>query len=194
MVMVGWQRSTISSVVSNLRHMSETTALPQESMIAAAQNEWGKKFKLGDREFEIKDLPYFDYLEFIQLSKPLVTIAAGALNMGNKNGELTVDFDPQLLDFDQIIKVCGKELPRIGQIVCRQTVPNIKSDEVAILAHRPQRLIEIGLLQILHNNMIQEFGSFFQRLMTMTTVMLPDLARAAAPSDLSESATGETLS
>jgi hypothetical protein len=174
--------------------MTENVVTPEQA-IAAAKNEWGKTFKLGDREFEIKDLPYFDYIEFIQLARPIIKIAAEAINLGNKNGEIAIDFDPTSLDLEEIIRVCGKELPKMGQLICKQTVPNIKADEVAILAHRPQRLIELVLMQILHNNMIQEFGSFFQRLTAMVTVMMPDVAKATEPSELpSESMIEETLS
>ena len=176
--------------------MSQIT---DEQKIQAAQNEWGKTFKLGpagsEREFEIKDLPYFDYIEFMSLAKPLIKIAAGSLEMGNSGGELVADFNPGNLDFDEIIKICGKELPRMGQLICKQTDPKIKAEEVAVLAHRPQRLIELVLLQILHNNMIQEFGNFFTRLTAMVTVMMPDLAKAATPSEIpSESMIEETLS
>lgn len=163
--------------------------------VQAAQNEWGKTFKLGDQEFELKDLPYFDYIEFMQLAKPIISVAAGALDLGNENGEIKVDFNPAGLDFDQIIALCGKELPRMGQIICKQSQPKIKAEEVAMLAHRPQRLIEIVLMQIMHNGMIQEFGSFFTRLTAMVSVMMPDLVKTTAPSELqSESTIAETLS
>ncbi len=170
-------------------------AVTPEQMLAAAKNEWGKVFKLGDVEFEIKDLPYFDYIEFMQLAKPIISVIAGSLELGNKDGELDVDFNPMNLDFEQIIGMCGKELPKMGQLICKQTQPKIKADEVANLAHRPQRIVEIVILQILHNNMIQEFGAFFQRLTSMVTVMMPDLAKVATPSaPPTESMIAETLS
>jgi hypothetical protein len=172
-----------------------TPEITDHDKIVAAQNEWGKTFKLGDREFEIKDLGYFDYIEFMSLAKPIIKLAAGALEMDNAGGELKADFNPAALDMDEVIKLCGKELPRMGQLICKQTDPKIKAEEVAILAHRPQRLVELVLMQILHNNMIQEFASFFTRLTAMVTVMMPDLAKAATPSEIqSESAIAETLS
>lgn len=171
--------------------MSETPALTEEQIIAGAKNDWGKTFTLGDREFEIKDLGYFDYIDFVGLVKPLVSVAAGALEMGSKEGEMKVDFNPTNLDFDQIIKLCGKELPKMAGIVCRQTEPKITDRQVAELARRPQRLVEVVLLQVMHNNMIQEFGAFFQRLTTMVTSLVPDVQKVAAPSEINTDLTTE---
>ena len=171
------------------------TQITDLDKVKAAKNEWGKTFKLGDREFEIKDLPYFDYIEFMQLAKPLISIAAGAVGLDNEGGEFKADFDPSKLDFDEVLRLCGKELPKMGQIICKQSSPGIKPEEVANLARRPQRLVELVLMQILHNDMIQEFGSFFTRLTAMVTVMMPDLPKTTAPSELpSESTIEATLS
>lgn len=167
--------------------------------IAAAKNEWGKTFTLGEgeakREFEIKDLGYFDYIEFVGLVKPLITVAANALEMGAKDGEMKVDFNPAALDFDAIFKLCGKELPKMAGIICRQTEPKITDRQVAELAKRPQRLVEVVLLQVMHNKMIEEFGGFFQRLTAMVTSLMPDMTKIAAPSEIAtDSTTEETLS
>jgi hypothetical protein len=173
--------------------------ITDETKILAAKNEWGKTFTLGKgdsaQQFEIKDLAYFDYIEFMQLAKPILTLVTNSMKMGNEGGELKVDFDPTTIDLEEIIKLCSKELPRMGHLICKQSNPRIKVEEVALLAHRPQRLVELVLMQILHNNMIQEFGSFFQRLTAMVSVMMPDLAKTATPSPLPEESTiEETLS
>ncbi len=164
-------------------------------MVAAVKNEWGKTFTLGDKEFEVKDLTYYDYVEFVALAKPLITVAASGLALGEEGGELKVNFDPSNLDFDKIIGLAGKELPRLAYLVCRQSDPKIKEQDVALLARRPQRLIEIVLLQILQNKMIEEFGAFFQRLTAMVSTLMPTAAKVMAPSELkSESTTEETPS
>jgi len=157
--------------------------ITDETKVRAAKNEWGKTFTLGEQEFEIKDLQYFDYIEFMGLAKPLITVASSGLEMGNVGGEITVNFNPSALDIDQIIGLCAKELPRMAYLICKQSAPKITEKEVALLAHRPQRLIEVVLLQILHNNMIQEFGSFFQRLTAMVTALVPDMTKAVAPTE-----------
>jgi hypothetical protein len=172
--------------------MSEIT---QEQALAAAKNEWDKVFTLGPdkQRFEIKDLPYFDYLEFVTLVKPIIAIGANTIDFKGEGGELDIVFDPTTLDFDKVIAVAGKDLPKLGRLILKQTNPKITAEEAALLAHRPQRLIEIIIMQILHNNMIQEFGAFFTRLKAMVTVMLPDLANAVAPTG-PETTTEETLS
>jgi hypothetical protein len=175
------------------------TTLTQSDILAAAKNEWDKEFTIGEgdekRTFQLKDLGYFDYIEFVGLVKPLISVAAGALEMGAENGEMKVDFNPANLDFDAIFKLCGKELPKMAGIVCRQSEPKITDKAVAELARRPQRLVEIVLMQVAHGKMIEEFGSFFQRLTTMVTSMMPDMAKVAAPSEIgSDSTTEETHS
>jgi hypothetical protein len=173
----------------------EKQTVTDEQKLAAAKNEWSKEFTLGDKTFQILDLGYFDYIEFVSLVKPLVAVAAGALQLDSADGELKVNFNPTNIDFDQMIKLCGKELPRMAWLVCKQSQPKITDKEVAELAKRPQRLVEIVLLQVLHNNMIQEFGSFFQRLTAMVTNLVPDMAKVAAPSEItSDSTTEETPS
>lgn len=167
--------------------MPDTAELPvitDEMKLNAAKNEWGKTFTLKDQTFEILDLQYFDYLEFITLGKPLIAVVANGLEMGNEGGEINVNFNPTGLDFDQILGLCGKELPKMAWLVCKQSQPRIKQEEVCLLAHRPQRLVEIVLLQILHNNMIQEFGSFFTRLTAIVSALMPDVAKMTAPSEL----------
>ena len=173
--------------------MSET--LTEEQKISAAKNEWGKTFRLGDREFEIKDLGYFDYLEFVSLVRPLIGVITEGLQLGDAGGELNLNFDPASIDLDKILGLCGKELPKMAQLVCKQTDPKNKAEEVAELARRPQRLVEVVLMQIMHNKMIEEFGNFFTRLTSMVTVLMPDVAKATAPSVVpTESMTEETLS
>ncbi len=169
----------------------QTVEITPELKIAAAKNEWGTTFTLGEREFEIKDLGYFDYIEFVGLVKPLITVAANALEMGAKDGEMKVEFNPANIDFDQIIKLAGKELPKMAGIICRQTDSKISDRTVAELARRPQKLVEIVLLQIMHNKMIEEFGSFFQRLTAMVTSLVPDMTKVAAPSEIDTALTTE---
>lgn len=179
--------------------MSENTTVTDEQKIAAVKNEWSKVFTLGEgdnqRTFEIKDLPYFDYIEFMQLARPIIKVAAGGLSLDNEGGEIKADFNPVNIDLDEVIGICGKELPKLGWLICKQSDPKIKQEEVALLARRPQRLIELVLMQIGHNKMIEEFGAFFQRLTAMVTIMMPDIAQAANPSALqTESTTEETHS
>lgn len=170
----------------------QTVAITEETIASAVKNEWGKTFTLGDREFEIKDLGYFDYVEFVALAKPLMTVAMNGLEMTTKDGEIGVDFNPAAVDLDQIIAIAGKELPKLAHLVCKQSDAKIKVSEVAELARRPQRLLEVVLMQIMHNKMIEEFASFFQRLAAMTQALLPDAANLASTTP--ESKTEETHS
>lgn len=179
--------------------MSETPVLSQETIVAAATNTWGKEFTLGEgdkqRVFSVKDLDYFSYVEFVTRAKPLITLAANGMEYKSDGGVLDLQFNPANLDIDAILASCMKDLPKLAWLVCKQTDPAIKPEEVANLAHRPQRLIEIIMLQVMHNNMIQEFGTFFQRLTGLVMAMMPDMAKATQPSEtVSESTTEETPS
>lgn len=163
--------------------MSDTLVAPSEQQIVSAmKNEWGKEFELGGQKFEIKDLGYFDYVEFITLAKPLVLLVGESLETTAKDGEIGIEFNPAAVDFDKILAMCGKELPRLAWLICKQTNPALKPNDVAELARRPYVLVEIILLQIKHNDMIQEFASFFQRLTRMVTALMPEAANAVAPS------------
>lgn len=161
-----------------------------EEIHNAVRNEHHKHFVLGDREFPIKDLAYDDYLEFIDLARPIIESVADSLNVvGDGAGGSEVKLDPLGLDFQKLIKLAGHELPRMAWICCKQSDPKIAIADVKRLAKRPFPLIEVVLIQVQHNKLIEEFQDFFPRLGKIVGEMVPEAQAAveavptAPPSD-----------
>jgi hypothetical protein len=110
-------------------------------------------FELGDRTFKIVDLAYDDYLAFLAELQPLVEAMFGSvMSSGSSLGELSAQ---------SILKYCGRSLPEMVRIVCRQTDPDITTDEVKRLAKSPFKLAWVVLKQVEQNNMVKEFADFF---------------------------------
>jgi hypothetical protein len=159
--------------------------LTSEQIHNAVRNEYpDKSFQLGDRTFPVKDLSYDDYLEFCDLARPIIESVVGIVDLSMADGKSDVEFNPAGLDFNQIIKLAGKELPRMAWICCRQSDPNITIDEVKRLARRPMALLTVVLAQVQHNQMVQEFVDFFQSLAQRVSGLAPELAQAAKPTKL----------
>lgn len=156
------------------------------------QTEEGHSFTLGDRQFEIKDLDYDSYIEFCNLARPIIAAVSGALELSdgkNNNGEMGLSFNPATMDFDQLIGLAGKELPRMAHICCRQSDPKIKVDEVKRLARRPHFLLEAVLLQVKHNQLVKEFADFFPRIAAAMNDLVPTAQEAMTPTTIPDAET-----
>lgn len=150
--------------------------------------------RLGVREFDIKDLSYDDYIEFCDLARPIITSVSESLEVTQDNGQLDLQFNFVNLDFEKILKLAQKELPRMAWICCRQSDPKIKIEEVKRLAHRPQAMLEVVLAQIKHNEMVKEFADFFPRIASALNELMPEAREAITPiprADVEEAATTE---
>jgi hypothetical protein len=163
------------------------TEISQSDQLKAARNEGYGTFTLsnpasGDsKSFEIKHLSYDAYLEFCELARPILTACSSALDMGNNNGEFKLEFNPMAVDFASLLKLAGKELPRMAWLCCRQSEPKITIEEVKHLGYRPQALLSVVLQQIKHNEMVKEFADFFPKIVEQLTALLPAAQEAAAP-------------
>lgn len=165
--------------------MSEVaTAQPELSPTLihnAIRNEHGKSFQIGDREFPLKDLGYDDYLEFVDLARPIVEIIYGALELDGQSGDAGVSFNPASIDMKSLIKISSHELPRMAWICCKQSDPNIKIADVKRLAGRPFALLEVVLMQIQHNQLIKEFSDFFPRVGKIIGALVGEVASQTTP-------------
>lgn len=161
--------------------------LSQSEISRAARNEPVGSFTLKnthtgeEREFELKDLEYDSYIEFVDLARPIIAAVAGAVQSRDNHGEFQLAFDPAGIDFGELIRLAGKELPRMALIVCRQSDPKIKLDDVKRLGRRPMQLLEIVLQQIKQNQIVQEFSDFFPRIATALQELLPAAQSAMTP-------------
>lgn len=153
----------------------------------AARNEGYGEFTLtnpqtgNSKTFQLKNLSYDAYVEFCSLARPILITLGNGLDMGNKGGEFSLEFNPLNLDFEKLIEIAGKELPRMAWLCCRQSDPKIKLEEVKELGYRPQNLLLVVLQQIKHNDLVKEFADFFPQLVAALTELMPAATAAAAP-------------
>lgn len=150
---------------------TEEPALTGKQLTEAALNLPADQFQLGDRVFNIVHLPYDDYLLFVEYIAPFLD-AIGTRLIGEKLGLSTGVSLPGIelgtaINATAIIRMCGKQLPEMVQIICRQTDPTITVEDVKRLAGDPTPLIGPIIKQIVHNGIIQKFASFFAQLTTI---------------------------
>lgn len=177
--------------------MKKKTSLSTTDIAKATRNEGYGTFLLenphandgkGDsREFELKHLDYDSYLEFCDLARPILQTVAGGLDLGGlASGDL--QFNPAKIDFGEILRQAGSELPRMVWLCCKQTDPKITLEEVKRLGYRPQAMLTVVLKQIKHNEMVQEFASFFPKIVEQFTALLPDMEQAVKPTTIQPAA------
>lgn len=161
--------------------------ITEEDKYKAATNSGYGTFKLGknpdgtDREFEIKDLEYDDYLEFCRMAQPIIKAVANAIEPRIEDGRITTQLNPSAVDFDLLIGLAGKELVKMAWICCKQSAPEIKERDVKKLGRRPHALLDIVLQQIQQNGLVQEFVDFFQQMSGRVKAMMPVAQQAMIP-------------
>jgi hypothetical protein len=170
--------------------------LTEEQIHRAARNEAVGTFRLthpktGEfKEFELEDLDYDSYIEFCELARPIVSSVYNAFSINSEAGEVKLGFDPTSVDFSELLRLAGKELPKMAWLCCRLSDPKIKIEEVKRLAHRPHAMLEVVMMQIKHNQIVQEFADFFPRI----AKAIEDLAPPAmtTTTEASDSTASET--
>jgi hypothetical protein len=169
--------------------MSESNAPTREDVFNAVRNEYpDKSFVLGDRVFPVKDLSYDAYVEFMELSRPILTMLVDSLELKNQNGEVDVEFNPAGFDVEKLIKLAGNELPRMAWLCCKQSDPNISIQDVKKLARRPQTMVQVVLAQVKHNDLAREFADFFKQIVGQIQELVPAAAEVVAPVSMTTSA------
>jgi hypothetical protein len=150
--------------------IKSVTTISELEKIRAAVNAPASTFTLGDRTFELKDLPYDDYVEFVGYVSPLIDTLINRVAVKNTLGIPGIDINPSKLGSEHVLAFCKAELPKMVRLVCRQTDPNITEDDIKALAGRPTVLANIVMLQMGHNGIIKDFTDFFgQMVATLKT-------------------------
>lgn len=157
--------------------MPAAPAISDELIHSAVNNDYNKKFILGDRVFDLKDLEYDDYVLFIKLSQPIVESIVGVIQpviMQAKDGKMISDLDLDLsgIDVQVIADLAGYNLPLMTHLCCKQSDPRVTIDDVKKLSmiknssgvRGPLQMAEVIMKQVVHNQMIEEFVNFFPRL------------------------------
>jgi hypothetical protein len=133
------------------------------------------------RTFERKDLGYDEYIEFCELARPIIAAVSGAMDINSVGGEVQIGFNPIGLDYGELLKLAGKELPKMAWLCCHASDPKIKVDDIKRLGRRPLVLLEVVLAQIQHNQIVQEFADFFPRIAKALENLAPQASQAMTP-------------
>lgn len=139
----------------------ETPILTEQDKIRAAVNLPAGTFTLGDRTFEIKDLPYDDYIAFVGYISPLIDTLINRVAVKNALGLPGIDIDPTQLNTLHVLSMCKDTLPKMVTLMCNQTDKDVTEAEVKRLAGRPTVLANAVMLQMHQNGIIKDFTDFF---------------------------------
>jgi hypothetical protein len=123
------------------------------------------KFVLGDREFDIKDLPYDSYIAFVSHLAPLIEVLVKKMS-GTQVSIPGINLESSAFSTDKIILLCKDTLPEMVQLMCKETDPDITVADVKALAKRPTVLANAVIRQVKQNEMIQDFTDFFAQVVS----------------------------
>jgi hypothetical protein len=153
------------------------------------------EFKLGDKVFKYVHLSYDYYLEFMFKIKPLLAAVIGTMAA---KSQATVNLPGiSLLPTDgsganALLKFCGDDIPDMVRIIVNNSLEaeNRDAEKISVADIKKVRgvnpivLTRIVLGQVIYNNMIGDFGSFFVEslpLMSAMGLVTPPPAKAMPP-------------
>jgi hypothetical protein len=119
--------------------------------------------KLGGREFPIKDLPYDDYLQFLLKLQPLLESIVGKI--ASFKG-VSMDTGESLTS-SALLKYCGTALPELVRLICKQSVPDVTTDDIKRLCPSPFLMASVVMAQVQQNRMISDFADFFGQVLPL---------------------------
>jgi hypothetical protein len=135
------------------------TTLTSEDIVAAATNSPAlakDSFVLNGKTYKVVDLDYDSYMEFLLLLQPLLEVVLKIYSGSGSPINL-----PSTLSIADILKNCLHNLPQMVLLICRQTDLKVTMKQIKQPGNTPFTLAEIVMKQIVKNNMIKEFTSFF---------------------------------
>lgn len=150
------------------------TSLTQRDVTRAAVNLPAGQFALGERIFDIHDLSYDSYIAFIAYLTPLIEHVVQKIAGGQGVVIPGIDLSTSLFSATNILSLCGKELPEMVQLMCKESDPTITVEEVKALAKRPTVLVSAIIKQIKQNEMIKDFADFFAQVLSVMKPLTPD--------------------
>jgi hypothetical protein len=141
-------------------------SLTEQEILAAAVNSPSlsdDEFVLGEFTYKVVHLPYDDYVSFLAYLQPFLDGIIGKLSEKN-NVSLPGITLSEPVDMGVFVRFCGKSLPEMARLVCKQTRSEVTIDEIKQAAGNPFVLAALVFKQINKNQMIQTFASFFAQL------------------------------
>jgi hypothetical protein len=147
--------------------MPTETTLSQNEIVRGATNApelSTNVVQVGGREFKVVDLSYDDYMVFLTKLQPLLMALTASVT--SRFG-LNQNVDLASVTPASIIQFCGKDLPELACIVCRQTDSSVSVNDMKVLAKTPFAMAKIVMAQIKQNRMIQDFSDFFVQMLPL---------------------------
>jgi hypothetical protein len=156
--------------------------LTEEQIAFAATNDPAmsqNEFQLNGKTYKYVHLSYDYYLEFMLKIKPLLAAVVGTVAAKDHSTVTLPGIELTQNPLGGIIQFCGTEIPDMVRIVInnsleaggraseRVTIADIKT----VRGITPMQLANIVMGQVLFNNMIAEFGSFFVQAMPLLKAM-----------------------
>jgi len=159
----------------------KSTLTPEQILLGATNDPALSKdeFKLGTKTYKYIHLSYDYYIEFMLKLKPLLTGVVGTLASKAKATVTIPGIDLIANPLGSMISFAGEDIPDMVRIIINNYLEaEGKEDEKITSADikkirgiTPMSLSNIIMGQVIYNNMIPEFASFFVQLMPILNQM-----------------------
>lgn len=147
----------------------EPISIDSAEQIRAMLNEPKKFFVLGDRQFVIKDLSYRRHGAFTKRIIPFIKDLGTTFITLQDTGLSSILSPDSELDLTEVLGKFEDELPHLVQIICAQTDDTITAADVEGMAKSTIQLLSIVFQQMMQNDMVREYSSFFQQVRRIFT-------------------------
>ena len=176
----------VSPVTSPTPTPVETTApskapLTQEQIILGATNDpalSNDTFVLDGKTYKYVHLSYDYYIEFMLKIKPLLTAVVGVVASKARATVTIPGIELVENPLSNIINFAGKDIPDMVRIIINNSLEfENKEERITVEEIRkmrgvtPMSLSNIIVGQVVYNNMITEFASFFVQMMPLLKQM-----------------------
>jgi len=157
--------------------ITEKKPLTQEQILLGATNDPAlstDSYTFNGKTYKYVHLSYDSYIEFMLKIKPLLTAVVGTVAQKSKTTVTLPGIDLVGSPISTVISFASKEVPDMVRIIinnsndfaedtARITVEEIKK----VRGITPMTLCNIIMGQVIYNNMIAEFASFFVQMMPL---------------------------
>jgi hypothetical protein len=159
-----------------------TPTLTAEQIALGATNDPAlskDSFTLCGKTYKYVHLSYDYYIEFMLKIKPLLAAVVGTVTAKAKATVNLPGIELSESPLSGVMQFCGSDVPDMVRIIVNNSLEADGRDAERITVAdikkfrgiTPMQLSEIIMGQVLYNNMISEFASFFVQMMPLLTQM-----------------------
>jgi hypothetical protein len=162
--------------------VTPTTTLTEQQIALAATNNpalSNDSFTLSGKTYKYVHLSYDYYIEFLLKIKPLLAAVVGTVSMKARATVTLPGIELSANPMSGVVDFCSGDIPDMVRIIVNNTLEaEGRDDEKITVADikkirgvTPMQLSEIIMGQVVYNNMIAEFASFFVQSMPLLKAM-----------------------